>query len=112
MKSSFFVPKSRNTYGCEMPALAAMASVDAPSSPCSANSTYAASRTDSRRSSADFLFVVVAMEVSYHSLTSVSSAVRDLDGRVARLRKTGGDAGPATRDAGGRSSPQGRKGEI
>jgi hypothetical protein len=61
MNSCFFVPKSRKTYGCEMPALAAMSSVDAPSSPCSANSRYAASSTDSRRSAADFRFEVTAM---------------------------------------------------
>ena len=32
-KSSFFVPKSRKTYGCEMPARRAMSSVDVPCSP-------------------------------------------------------------------------------
>src|SRR5579862_5825478 len=50
-KSSFFVPKRRKTYGCEMPARSAMSSVEAPSKPCAANSTSAASRISSRRSS-------------------------------------------------------------
>src|SRR5437763_304190 len=63
LKSSFFVPKSRKTYGCEMPARLAISSVDAPWSPRAANSICAASRTAARRSSALCLVVVVAMRV-------------------------------------------------
>ena len=51
-KSFFFVPKSRKRYGCEMPAAAAMSSVDVPWSPPRANSTCAATSTASRRSAA------------------------------------------------------------
>src|SRR5215831_3793218 len=51
--SSFFVPKIRNTYGCEMPALRAMSSVEAPWRPNSAKTGSAASRISSRRSSFD-----------------------------------------------------------
>ena len=58
VKSSFFVPKSRKTYGCEMPATRAISSVDAPWSPCEANSAIAASRMSSRRSSFVFRSVV------------------------------------------------------
>ena len=52
-----------------MPARRAIASVEAPCSPRSANSTFAASRTATRRSPAVCLGVVVAMveEVSTHS---------------------------------------------
>src|SRR5436190_11842082 len=57
LKSSFLVPKSRKTYGCEIPAAAAIASVEAPSRPRRANSSSAASRTVSRRSSAVFRWV-------------------------------------------------------
>ncbi len=39
MNSSFFEPKRRKRYGCEMPARRAIASVEAPWSPRSANST-------------------------------------------------------------------------
>src|SRR5207253_3798146 len=53
LKSSFFVPKSRKRYGCEMPALRAMSSVEVPAQPRSANSISAASRIASRRSAAD-----------------------------------------------------------
>src|SRR5919204_2557571 len=60
LKSSFFVPKSRKTYGCEMPARFAISSVDAPWRPRAANSICAASSTDSRRSSA-LCLVAVAM---------------------------------------------------
>ena len=49
MKSSFFEPNRRKRYGCEIPARRAIASVDAPCSPRSANSTFAASRTATRR---------------------------------------------------------------
>src|SRR5919206_2524625 len=60
LKSSFFVPKSRKTYGCEMPARLAISSVDAPWRPRAANSICAASRTASRRSAA-LCLVAVAM---------------------------------------------------
>src|SRR5919199_3691844 len=59
LKSSFFVPKSRKTYGCEMPATFAIVSVEAPCRPRAANSACAASRTASRRSSALCLVAVV-----------------------------------------------------
>jgi hypothetical protein len=49
---SFLVPKSRKIYGCEMPALVAMASVDVPAYPDRANSTMAARKMDARRTSA------------------------------------------------------------
>ena len=38
MKSSFFVPNSRNRYGCEIPARSAIVSVDVPWKPVEANS--------------------------------------------------------------------------
>src|SRR6059058_1272472 len=60
LNRSFLVPKSRKTYGWEIPAAAAIASVDAPSRPRSANSSSAASRTASRRSSAVFRWVEIA----------------------------------------------------
>src|SRR5688572_16567166 len=54
-----------------MPTSRAIASVDAPSKPCFANSVSAASRISSRRSSAVFRGVAVTMcVVSYHSLPS------------------------------------------
>src|SRR3954469_25531099 len=59
MYSSFFVPKSRKRYGCEMPALRAMSSVEVPTYPPSANSTSAASSTVSRRSAALMRVVVI-----------------------------------------------------
>src|SRR2546423_12598744 len=70
LKSSFFVPKRRKTYGCEMPAAFAIASVDAPWRPRAANSACAASSTVSRRSSALRLVVVAmsAMLVTSHYL--------------------------------------------
>src|SRR5919201_6476518 len=71
LKSSFFVPKSRKMYGCEMPATFAIASVEAPCRPRAANSACAASRTASRRSSALCLVVVVidgGMLVTTHYL--------------------------------------------
>src|SRR2546423_4145574 len=58
LKSSFLVPKRRKTYGCEMPAVFAIASVDAPWRPRAANSVCAASSTASRRSSALCLVIV------------------------------------------------------
>ena len=69
MKSSFFVRKRRKRYGCEMPARRAISSVDAPESPCSANTSRAASRTSSRRSSAVFRVVVARFTGSKLSLT-------------------------------------------
>ena len=59
-KSSFFERKRRKRYGCEMPAARAIVSVEAPWSPCRANSCRAASSTAMRRSSAVCL-VAVAM---------------------------------------------------
>src|SRR3954451_119193 len=59
MYSSFFVPKSRKRYGCEMPALRAMSSVEVPTYPPSANSMSAASSTVSRRSAALMRVVVI-----------------------------------------------------
>ena len=47
--SSFFVPNSRKTYGCEIPARRAISSVEAPCRPASANTASAASRISSRR---------------------------------------------------------------
>src|SRR5262245_8501578 len=58
LKSSFFVPKSRKTYGCEMPARRATSSVEEPWSPFSAKTASAASRISSRRSSFVFRPVV------------------------------------------------------
>ena len=52
MKSSFLVPKSRKRYGCEIPARSAIVSVEVPWYPVDANSSRAASRIASRRSSA------------------------------------------------------------
>src|SRR6266566_10084972 len=51
---SFFDPNRRKMYGWEMPARLAISSVEAAWSPRSANSTTAASRISSRRSSALF----------------------------------------------------------
>ena len=50
--SSFLVPYSRNRYGCEMPTLRAMVSVDVPWRPVSANASMAACTIASRRSTA------------------------------------------------------------
>ncbi len=50
--SSFFVPKSWKTYGCETPTRRAIASVEAPTRPPVANSSVAAATIASRRSSA------------------------------------------------------------
>src|SRR6266516_7632782 len=61
MYRSFFVPKRRKRYGCEMPARFAMSSVDVPSKPRSANSIRAASRIVSLRSAAERRVVVWAM---------------------------------------------------
>src|SRR2546422_10053528 len=61
LKSSFFVPKSRKTYGCEIPARFATSSVEAPWRPRAANSSSAASRTASRRSSAVLRSVAATM---------------------------------------------------
>src|SRR5262249_20625959 len=58
LKSSFFVPKRRNTYGCEMPARRATSSVEEPGGPFSAKNPSAASRISSRRSSFVFRPVV------------------------------------------------------
>ena len=69
MNSSFFVRKSRNRYGCEMPARRAISSVDAPESPCSAKTSRAATRTSSRRSSALLRVVVARFTASKLSLT-------------------------------------------
>src|SRR5579864_6555217 len=66
LKSSFFVPKRRKRYGWEMPARRAMSSVDVPSSPRSANSTRAASRTSSFRSAAESLTAMCCMLVMTH----------------------------------------------
>src|SRR5581483_6411724 len=60
MKRSFFVPKSRKRYGWETPARRAIASVEVPWRPRSANSTNAASTISSRRSAALFRSPVVA----------------------------------------------------
>src|SRR5689334_7215771 len=69
MNSSRFVPKRRKRYGCEMLALRAISSVDAPAKPCSAKTSSAASRTCSRRSSLDFRSVAVAIVRCKLSLT-------------------------------------------
>src|SRR4051812_39522793 len=69
MKSSFFVRKRRKRYGCEMPALRAISSVEAPERPCSANASRAASSTWARRSSADFLSAVAGVTRCKLSLT-------------------------------------------
>src|SRR4051812_46268602 len=58
MSSSFFVWKSRKRYGCEMPALRAISSVEA-IRPCWAKTSRAASRTSSLRSSADLRIAVL-----------------------------------------------------
>src|SRR2546427_440849 len=53
LKSSFFVPKSRKRYGCEMPARRAMSSVEVPAQPRSANSVWAAAGMAARGSAAE-----------------------------------------------------------
>src|SRR3954447_10796742 len=58
MNRSFFVPKSRKTYGCEMPARRATSSVEEPCRPSSAKTANAASRISSRRCSFVFRSVV------------------------------------------------------
>ena len=71
MYSSFFDPNRRKRYGCEMPALRAIVSVDAPWRPRSANSTFAAARTAMRRSSAVCLVVVVCAIACKLALTHI-----------------------------------------
>ena len=51
-KRRFFVPKRRKRYGCEIPAAAAISSVEVPWSPRRANAACAATSTASRRSAA------------------------------------------------------------
>src|SRR2546430_3760920 len=70
--SSFLVPKRRNRYGCETPALRAITSVEVPCRPCAANSSKAATRISSRRWSAVFRSAATILVVSYHSLTTTS----------------------------------------
>src|ERR671923_1333449 len=65
-----------------MPARRAIASVDVPWSPCSPNSSSAAARISSRRSSAVFRWAVTMDQVSYHSLTT-SVKVPDPSGWIA-----------------------------
>ena len=92
MKSSFFVPKSRKTYGCEMPALRAIVSVEAPWSPRAANSTSAASSTASRRSSAVLRVRQTGFTASKLSdlLTNVSSGFGDaIELRLGHRRRNG-----------------------
>ena len=60
MNSSFFEPKSRKRYGCEMPARRAIASVDAPWMTAKRELDVSPPRaTATRRSSAVCLVVVV-----------------------------------------------------
>src|SRR5919198_3501949 len=77
-----------------MPARRAIASVDAPCTPCRANSCRAASSTASRRSSAVCL-VLVAM-VSKLSLTHISCQDRAdaMDLVLGRRRREGKREGP------------------
>src|SRR5262249_37577165 len=77
MNNSFFVRKRRKRYGCEMPAMRAMSSVEAPARPCAANASIAASRTCSRRSSADFLSVVTAMRSKLSLTHNLVKGLRD-----------------------------------
>src|SRR2546423_11650838 len=93
LKSSFFVPKSRKTYGWEMPAAFAMVSVEAPWRPRAANSAWAASRPASRRSPA-FCLVIVAivapMLVTTHYLVKHRRDALDVvraEARVERQRQ-------------------------
>src|SRR5438105_5585708 len=89
LKSSFFVPKSRKTYGCEMPARRAISSVEAPCSPRDANSICAASRTASRRTSALCRVVVAmrAMLVVTHYLVKDGCHALDVALRDARVER-------------------------
>src|SRR5437763_5003751 len=100
MKSCFFVPKSRKTYGCEMPTAFAIASVEPPSRPRAANSTSAASRISSRRSVAVFRSeTAIPGIISYCLLTcQVTSGAAPCRGRDARA------SGPARRRNGGKPS--------
>src|ERR1700675_4437923 len=90
-KRSFFVPKSRKTYGCEMPALAAIASVEAPSRPRAANSSSAASSTASRRSSADLRWVMTAIAckllLTYYACQGLGDAIEIALGQARVERK-------------------------
>src|SRR5262245_10694135 len=86
MYSAFFVPKSRKRYGCEIPAAAAISSVEVPWRPRFAKAVIAATSTASRRSSAVFRSVAVDVTVvSIHSQACLVKFVPECFGHPVDL---------------------------